>query len=1226
MSQANDPRRPRPSDPNRPKRPRTTQPSTNWNRPTEEDDEVLSRPTSKRSPAPAMGGPKLVERILFGRVSSNHLAQFCRQFSAYSDAGVDLIKSLEALQGQFSRTALGPILERIITRIRSGDALSDAMEREPAAFDRLFLSMIRVAEARGGIPETMRGLADHYDRPAKATDDGPKSGQAKTGRVDLPAVPGLASNGTTARGGFDGDAKPDRVAIQSSSEEPIPPPADGPGFPYLLEFYYPESITGLKLHQEVVELARHGYPIKPIDVSIFGSGVSTGRALADRYQVHSYPQILLVDGKGDEIDRIAEISTPAKIAAFYNANRSRSPSRAGHVDPALIVVPIGDDEPGLASPTAPKPWETVVRIKLSTPLNHSEDVNCGTNSGVVIWSEKGNSIILSSAHNLQKLGLPGLYKGQQTILGDPKGKITVDLFDGKLAREGPQPAQVGRGSLGLPAKLLGYDVVADLAVLAIQPGRVLPATPLVPSDWTPLAGMRMIAVGCSNGNDATAWDTKILDPKARVSKPGPGDLPAVLANFIKCAHEPKPGRSGGGLYTTDGHLAGICGLADPAEHVGLYVTPSEVRRFLGNMGLDMVFEGVIPDRPRLPEGPSTKPIARTTPVEEPATPPIVAARPPRAEASEEPIPVEPALPKPCRALVRIKLPVEGKPTEFASGTIVQSLPDRAVILTAAHIFFDPDQPDRLPGTLYSGKILVDLCEGRDSSRVPKSSLNLRGSLLACDDDSDLALVEIRPGRVLPTALIANISDARRGAKLITIGCSEGDDLRASWSKTTVLEPRHIEFGSVRSFEKGLIVCDHEAKLAEVGGGLFTAEGRLVGLCLGPNPTPTSYHVRADTIGAFLHEHGLPLDRWLPPNEPTPVLPKAPEPVDDDPPKSGSSSEPNLLDSTLPKPWETVVRIKMHHSDKEWGYGSGTIISSTAEESIILTCGHVFRTRGGRQPMPKNFRVPISVDLFGGQFVRRQPSAMLACTEKDIPGEAIDYDFIHNVGLIRIRPGRKLPASQVVPATWRPQKGMKMIALGCSQGNDATAWDTTILDPHVTMSNNATKQSFATIKCAHQPKEGRSGGGLYTPEGYVAGVCLFADPNEHVGLYATPEAIRTLLDRNGLARLYHQEKPGNVAVADGPSDVEPSFTFVDDVVVVNEPLLSPAPEPAGAVIVDEPILSPIPEPAAERRVSDRDSRLDDLERKLDRVLKALEDLMKGEKANEPPKDALPRVET
>ena len=34
------------------------------------------------------------ERILFGRVSTGQLAQFCRQFGAYLQAGVDLTKSL----------------------------------------------------------------------------------------------------------------------------------------------------------------------------------------------------------------------------------------------------------------------------------------------------------------------------------------------------------------------------------------------------------------------------------------------------------------------------------------------------------------------------------------------------------------------------------------------------------------------------------------------------------------------------------------------------------------------------------------------------------------------------------------------------------------------------------------------------------------------------------------------------------------------------------------------------------------------------------------------------------------------------------------------------------------------------------------------------------------------------------------------------------------------------
>lgn len=104
-----------------------------------------------------------MERIFFGRVSSVHLAAFCRQFATYSDAGVDLIRSLESLRTQFQNTALGPILGRIIPQIRAGESLSDAMAEEPEAFDRLFLSMVRVAEARGGIPETMRMLADQYD-------------------------------------------------------------------------------------------------------------------------------------------------------------------------------------------------------------------------------------------------------------------------------------------------------------------------------------------------------------------------------------------------------------------------------------------------------------------------------------------------------------------------------------------------------------------------------------------------------------------------------------------------------------------------------------------------------------------------------------------------------------------------------------------------------------------------------------------------------------------------------------------------------------------------------------------------------------------------------------------------------------------------------------------------------------------------------------------------------
>jgi type II secretory pathway component PulF len=109
------------------------------------------------------GGPNWWERILFGRVSSGQLAQFCRQFGAYLHAGVDFNRALSSLERQFTHTALGPVTARLQVAIRRGSNLEEAMAREPKTFGPMFLSMMKVAEARGGVPETLKLLAQHYE-------------------------------------------------------------------------------------------------------------------------------------------------------------------------------------------------------------------------------------------------------------------------------------------------------------------------------------------------------------------------------------------------------------------------------------------------------------------------------------------------------------------------------------------------------------------------------------------------------------------------------------------------------------------------------------------------------------------------------------------------------------------------------------------------------------------------------------------------------------------------------------------------------------------------------------------------------------------------------------------------------------------------------------------------------------------------------------------------------
>jgi len=171
MSTSGDPQNPRP-----PRRPKPSRPQVPPTEPDAETGPNVFRPNPKRTAqnrasaprekgAPKWTGetPNWWERIFYGSVGSGQLAVFCRQLAGYLNAGVDYYKALTSLQLQFSRTALGPVCGRLAASVKRGDAMTLAMGREPQAFDTFFLSMIRVAEERGGIPETLRKMATHYE-------------------------------------------------------------------------------------------------------------------------------------------------------------------------------------------------------------------------------------------------------------------------------------------------------------------------------------------------------------------------------------------------------------------------------------------------------------------------------------------------------------------------------------------------------------------------------------------------------------------------------------------------------------------------------------------------------------------------------------------------------------------------------------------------------------------------------------------------------------------------------------------------------------------------------------------------------------------------------------------------------------------------------------------------------------------------------------------------------
>ncbi len=72
---------------------------------------------------------------------------------------------------------------------------------------------------------------------------------------------------------------------------------------------------------------------------------------------------------------------------------------------------------------------------------------------------------------------------------------------------------------------------------------------------------------------------------------------------------------------------------------------------------------------------------------------------------------------------------------------------------------------------------------------------------------------------------------------------------------------------------------------------------------------------------------------------------------------------------------------------------------------------------------------------------------------------------------------------------------------------------------------------ANLQVSGLPVQGRSGGGLFTSDGQVIGVCNAADPTDNGGLYAALAVIHEELDEVGLTAIYqHPQAAPPSAVA------------------------------------------------------------------------------------------------
>ena len=183
-----------------------------------------------------------------------------------------------------------------------------------------------------------------------------------------------------------------------------------------------------------------------------------------------------------------------------------------------------------------------------------------------------------------------------------------------------------------------------------------------------------------------------------------------------------------------------------------------------------------------------------------------------------------------------------------------------------------------------------------------------------------------------------------------------------------------------------------------------------------------------------------------------------------------------------------VRLKVFDPQGH-SLGSGTIIDSYAQnqggvtESLILTCGHIFRDSAG------NGR--IEVDLFD-QTVKTT-----------VVGKLVHYDLQNDLGFVSISSQHPLPTIPLAPETNNPAVGDWVLSVGCDHGSDPTVQQSTI----------KAVNSFVgppNLQVGGQPAVGRSGGGLFNDRGELIGVCNFADPTDRAGLYGAAQLAHAML--------------------------------------------------------------------------------------------------------------------
>lgn len=200
----------------------------------------------------------------------------------------------------------------------------------------------------------------------------------------------------------------------------------------------------------------------------------------------------------------------------------------------------------------------------------------------------------------------------------------------------------------------------------------------------------------------------------------------------------------------------------------------------------------------------------------------------------------------------------------------------------------------------------------------------------------------------------------------------------------------------------------------------------------------------------------------------------------------SNAEINAFDAT--------VRLRVVDPGGT-SHGTGTIIHTSGQDALVLTCGHIFRESRGQG------RIEADVS-FSSQM-------------KTVPGKLITFDSnAHDIALLTIRSPFPVKAVRIARNHFQGRLNQDVFTIGCDKGNTPT-----IRRSH--FKRAARYDGTEKYDVFGRPIDGRSGGGLFNQQGELIGVCNAAAVHVDEGIYSGLKTIYRQLAISHLDHLFNE---------------------------------------------------------------------------------------------------------